>query len=125
MDNSRVTLSIENHIATAALSRPEKYNGLNLEPLSELMKAAKAPKKNRDVRVVIPRGEGKAFCAGLDFGTVTKALFQSTWNADEAFAFGQKSRLRFKLLRGKNQREAMNANFKKRAPSLRPRQRDD
>ncbi|MFT6556030.1 crotonase/enoyl-CoA hydratase family protein [Alloalcanivorax venustensis] len=72
MNESRVTLSINNHIATVSLNRPEKYNGLDLETLQALVRTAKVVKKNRDVRVVILRGEGKAFCAGLDFATVTK-----------------------------------------------------
>ncbi|MBM7332445.1 MAG: crotonase/enoyl-CoA hydratase family protein [Alcanivorax sp.] len=267
MSESRVTLSIENHIATVTLNRPDKYNGLDLETLTALVKTARALKKNRDVRVVILRGAGKAFCAGLDFGTVTKtpmkmllaftkfgvrktnlfqkacwawrqlpvpviaelhgycyggglqlalaadfrvaapdcelsvmeikwglipdmtgtvtlrelvpldvakelamtgrrfdareakqlnlvtrvadepraesqalahallerspdaisatkALFQRTWNQSEDQAFHEESRLQFKLLRGKNQGEAMAANFKKRAPDFRNRQRD-
>ncbi|HEX5676842.1 MAG TPA: enoyl-CoA hydratase-related protein, partial [Alcanivorax sp.] len=70
MNEPRVTLSIEGHIATVSLNRPEKYNGLDLQTLEGLVACAKAVKKNRDVRVVILRGEGKAFCAGLDFATV-------------------------------------------------------
>lgn len=265
--SGRIELSIQGHLATVTLNRPEKYNGLDLETLRALVACAKQLKKNRDVRVVILRGAGKAFCAGLDFpsvskkplgmllafskfgvkktnlfqkacwawrtlpmpviaelhgycyggglqlalaadfriatpdcelsimeikwglipdmtGTVTlrellpmdvakelamtgrrfdareglalhlitrladdphqaaleladallerspdavsatKALFQGTWNASEEQAFDLESRLQFKLLRGKNQREAMAANFKKRSPSFRSRQRD-
>lgn len=267
MSESRVTLSIEGHIATVSLNRPDKYNGLDLEMMRGLVACAKTIKKNRDVRVVILRGEGKAFCAGLDFATVTKtplkmllaftkfgvkktnlfqqacwawrelpvpviavlhgycyggglqlalaadfriatpdcelsvmeskwglipdmtgtvtlrelvpmdvakelamtgrrfdateaktlhlvtrvaedphaeaqalaaallerspdavsatkALFQSTRHAAEEIAFDQESRLQFKLLRGRNQSEAMAANLKKRAPRFRSRQRD-
>ena len=72
MSEPRVTLSIEGNIATVTLNRPDKYNGLDLETLNALVATAKALRKNRDVRVVILRGAGKAFCAGLDFGTVTK-----------------------------------------------------
>lgn len=68
----RVTLAIEGHIATVSLNRPDKYNGLDLEMMRGLVACAKTIKKIRDVRVVILRGEGKAFCAGLDFATVTK-----------------------------------------------------
>ena len=68
----RVTLAIEGHIATVSLNRPDKYNGLDLEMMRGLVACAKTIKKNRDVRVVILRGEGKSFCAGLDFATVTK-----------------------------------------------------
>ncbi|HAS29778.1 MAG TPA: enoyl-CoA hydratase, partial [Alcanivorax sp.] len=39
-------------------------------------------------------------------------------------AFDQESSLQFKLLRGRNQGEAMAANLKKREPRFRPRQRD-
>ena len=70
MNESRVTLSINNHIATVSLNRPEKYNGLDLETLQALVRTAKVVKKNRDVRVVILRGEGKAFCAGLDLSLI-------------------------------------------------------
>ncbi len=49
--------------------------------------------------------------------SATKALFQRTWNQSEDQAFHEESRLQFKLLRGKNQAEAMAANFKKRAPT--------
>jgi len=70
--HDRVTLAIEGHIATVSLNRPDKYNGLDLEMMRGLVACAKTIKKNRDVRVVILRGEGKAFCAGLDFATVTK-----------------------------------------------------
>lgn len=267
MNTARVTLTVEDRIATVTLNRPDKYNGLDLETLEALVSTARAIRKNRDVRVVILRGAGKAFCAGLDFGTVTKtpmkmllaftkfgvrktnlfqkacwawrelpvpviaelhgycyggglqlalaadfrvatpdcelsvmeikwglipdmtgtvtlrelvpldvakelamtgrrfdateakqlnlvtrvaedpraeslalarallerspdavsatkALFQRTWNQSEDQAFHEESRLQFKLLRGKNQAEAMAANFKKRAPDFRNRQRD-
>ena len=70
--HDRVTLAIEGHIATGSLNRPDKDNGLDLEMMRGLVACAKTIKKNRDVRVVILRGEGKAFCAGLDFATVTK-----------------------------------------------------
>ncbi len=59
-----------------------------------------------------------------DAVSATKALFQRTWHAAEDQAFDQESRLQFKLLRGRNQGEAMAANLKKRAPAFRPRQRD-
>ncbi|KYZ84241.1 enoyl-CoA hydratase [Alcanivorax sp. KX64203] len=263
----RLTLDIADHVATVTLARAEKYNGLDLEMLQALVDCAKKLRKNRQVRVVILKGDGKAFCAGLDFGRVTKtpmkmllaftrfgikktnlfqqacwawrqlpmpviavthgycyggglqlalaadfriatpdcefsvmeikwglipditgtvtlrellpldvakeltmtgrrfdaleaerlhlvtrvsetpeqtarelaeallerspdavsaakALFHDTWNAPEEQAFLRESRLQFKLLRSRNQRTAMNANFKKETPRFGPRQRD-
>ena len=59
-----------------------------------------------------------------DAVSATKALFHSTRHAAEDQAFDQESSLQFKLLRGRNQGEAMAANLKKREPRFRPRQRD-
>ena len=59
-----------------------------------------------------------------DAVSATKALFHSTRHAAEDQAFDRESSLQFKLLRGRNQGEAMAANLKKREPRFRPRQRD-
>lgn len=60
----------ENGIAYVALARPEKYNGLDLDMLYGLVDAAKSLRRDRSLRAVILQGEGKAFCAGLDFASV-------------------------------------------------------
>lgn len=264
---NRVKLEIRDEIAYVSLARPEKYNGLDLDMLEGLVEAARSIRKDRSIRAVILSGEGKVFCAGLDFGSVmkqptrmlrafakfglkhtnlfqevawawrklpvpviavtqgrcygggmqialaadfrfttpdclfsimeikwglipdmtgtvslrellpmdvakeltmtgrefdgheakalnlvtgiaddpmvaaqelaqkirgrspdgvaaAKALFEKTWNAGEGEAFNIESKIQFKLLRGKNQREAMKANFEKRAPEFRKRQFD-
>lgn len=59
-----------------------------------------------------------------DSVAASKALFESTWLEDEDEAFSVESRLQFRLLRGRNQREAMKANFEKRPPRFKPRQFD-
>ena len=263
----RVSVEIRDEIAYAKLARSEKYNGLDLDMLDALVEAAKTIRKDRSVRAVILSGEGKVFCAGLDFGKVmkqparvlksfakfgikhtnlfqeaawawrklpipvivvthgrcygggfqiamagdfrfstpdclfsimeikwglvpdmsgtvslrellpmdvakeltmtgrefdgneakalnlvtgvsdepmaaaealaasiktrspdaiaaTKALFEKTWTAGEGEAFAIESKTQFKLLRGKNQREALKANFEKREPAFKPRQFD-
>ena len=68
----RVTLEKKNSIAYVTLSRADKYNGLDFDMMEGLIEASKAVRKDRDIRVVILQGDGKAFCAGLDFGTVMK-----------------------------------------------------
>lgn len=72
----RITLSIDNHIAIVTLNRPDKFNGLDLDTLNDLVETARTLKRNRDVRVVILRGAGDAFCSGLDFPTVTRTPFR-------------------------------------------------
>ncbi len=58
--------SINEHIATIVLNRPDAANGLNMEMGKELMQAAIACDENPDVRCVLITGEGKMFCAGGD-----------------------------------------------------------
>ncbi len=59
-------------VAVVGLSRPAKYNGLDLDMMRALVEAAGRVRRQPDVRAVILRGEGKAFCAGLDFASVTR-----------------------------------------------------
>jgi enoyl-CoA hydratase/carnithine racemase len=68
----RVRVTMQDGIATVTLARADKYNGLDWDMLQGLVGAAKSIHKDRSVRAVILHGEGKAFCAGLDFGSFTK-----------------------------------------------------
>ncbi len=68
----RVTVEFESKTARVALSRPEKFNGLDLDMIQALVEAAKRVRKQADVRAVILHGEGPAFCAGLDFASATR-----------------------------------------------------
>ncbi len=47
--------------------------------MQALIEAARLVRRRRDVRVVILRGEGKAFCAGLDFASVTRKPARVLW----------------------------------------------
>ena len=58
--------SIENGIATLSLNRPDSLNAFNAEMRRELLLALQAAIANDDVRVVILRANGRAFCAGAD-----------------------------------------------------------
>lgn len=54
------------HISVLTLNRPERRNALTLELLTELCAAIKAAEADEQRRILILRGAGKAFCAGLD-----------------------------------------------------------
>ncbi|WOH17808.1 enoyl-CoA hydratase-related protein [Paenarthrobacter sp. GOM3] len=69
-----IELSIANGIAEIVLNIPEKLNSLNEDALAELDKAyddAAAAAARGEVRALLLRGEGRAFCAGRDIGAVT------------------------------------------------------
>jgi enoyl-CoA hydratase/carnithine racemase len=67
--SERVQLSIDNHIATVRMSRPEKRNALDADMFDGLICMGNHIIADKSVRAVVLHGEGKAFCAGLDFGS--------------------------------------------------------
>ncbi len=73
---ARVRTEIRDHVAHVTLTRSEKLNGIDIAMLRELVAAARALGRNRDLRAVVLSGEGDAFCAGLDFASVAKSPAQ-------------------------------------------------
>jgi enoyl-CoA hydratase/carnithine racemase len=62
-----VRLTIENHVADVRLNRPEKYNALNAQMFAAIVETGRAIARDPSVRAVVLSGEGRGFCAGLDF----------------------------------------------------------
>ncbi len=48
------------------LNRPEALNSINTQMVTDLRSYFSSMMENTDVRVIVMRGEGRAFCAGLD-----------------------------------------------------------
>ena len=71
-DPGRVTCTVHDGIAQVRLSRPDKLNALTLDILDQLVATAHELRADKTLRAVVLAGEGDAFCAGLDFGTVLK-----------------------------------------------------
>lgn len=70
--SDRVLMEVREDVAYVTFNRPDKYNGLDREMMLAMVATAKKIKKDRSIRAVILQGEGKAFCAGLDFPSWTK-----------------------------------------------------
>ena len=66
MTGDLVGLDIVGRRATIALNRPEKLNALNLELVASLEEVAQRVSAERSVDIVVVRGRGRSFCAGLD-----------------------------------------------------------
>lgn len=62
-------------VATITLNRPERLNALTFEVYHELTETFAALKDERDVRVVVIRGSGRAFCSGGDVKDIIGELF--------------------------------------------------
>lgn len=61
-----ILCTVKDGIATVTMNRPEKRNAMNTALLNGLIKSFNQLETDPDVRVVVIRGEGKAFCSGLD-----------------------------------------------------------
>ena len=80
MNFNSLLFSLENHIATITLNRPERYNAFNNELSFEFIDALKHCKDNEEVRVIVITGAGKAFCSGQDLKDVEPDIGQSVEN---------------------------------------------
>ena len=64
--SSEVELSRRDSILTVALNRPEKRNAMSSTMLRRLVEVFESVAGEPEVRVVVVRGAGRSFCAGLD-----------------------------------------------------------
>jgi enoyl-CoA hydratase len=67
MDFETILYKKTERIATITLNRPEKFNTIKPPMPEEIEKALEMANFDEDVRVIILKGAGKAFCAGFDF----------------------------------------------------------
>lgn len=65
----RVTVHIEAGVADVRMAREDKLNALDLPMFEALIETGKALAADRSVRAVVLSGKGRAFSAGLDFGS--------------------------------------------------------
>jgi len=66
MDYSQILYSVNEHVATLTLNRPEKLNAFTVTMMRELIDAFGRVDADDDVRAVIVTGAGRGFCAGAD-----------------------------------------------------------
>jgi enoyl-CoA hydratase/carnithine racemase len=61
-------LEVDDHVAVLTLDNPGKLNAWSWEATRQLGARANQIRFDERVRVVVLRGEGRAFCAGIDLG---------------------------------------------------------
>lgn len=66
MSPTTLRCTIEGHVATIALARPDKLNALNTTMHAELRETLAMYEQDENVRVVVLTGEGRAFSSGQD-----------------------------------------------------------
>ncbi len=68
MDPTTLLYETDGPIATITLNRPERLNTIVPPMPEEFEQAVKAATLDAEVKVIVVRGAGRAFCAGYDFG---------------------------------------------------------
>ena len=66
MNYKTIKLNIINNTAYILLNRPKRLNSFNIELCNELYDILKELRENSDVKVVVIKGAGMAFCGGGD-----------------------------------------------------------
>src|SRR5207244_13379612 len=63
-----IETTVADHVCSITLNRPAKRNALTTGMIADLRAAVERAAAEPAVRVVVVRGAGAAFCAGLDLG---------------------------------------------------------
>jgi enoyl-CoA hydratase len=66
MEFETVLYETAERVATITLNRPEKLNALSRALLDDIVAALRAAEADPSVRVIVLKGNGRAFCAGYD-----------------------------------------------------------
>ncbi len=66
--SDRVSVEIDGGVADVRLNRPEKMNALDQAMFDALVDTGDRLALDSGLRAIVLSGEGRAFCAGLDFG---------------------------------------------------------
>lgn len=65
-----ITYSVIDHVVTVTLNRPARRNALDMTMRQELTQAVAEIRRDRQIKVLVLRGAGGAFCAGGDISSM-------------------------------------------------------
>jgi 2-(1,2-epoxy-1,2-dihydrophenyl)acetyl-CoA isomerase len=70
---TEVLVERKDGIARVSMNRPQRRNGITITMLDELISALDAIAHERDIRVVVVRGEGSDFSVGADLASIAES----------------------------------------------------
>lgn len=79
MNPERVTVEVTDHVADVRLTRADKHNALDYEMFESLHEAGEMLADDPSIRAAVVSGEGRSFCAGLDFQSVMAEGPKTDW----------------------------------------------
>lgn len=75
-DKEFIVTDLIGKVGLVKLNRPESYNALNLEVLSELMESLKELDERDNIGAIVITGDEKAFAAGADISAMADATME-------------------------------------------------
>jgi enoyl-CoA hydratase/carnithine racemase len=84
----RVTVDVVDGVADVRLNRPDKLNALDPAMFVAIAEAGARVAADPKVRAVVLSGQGRAFCAGLDFGSFMAMAGQGDGSGDNGSGDG-------------------------------------
>ena len=70
MNEKTILIERQEHIGIIILNRPDRLNTFNAQLAKELKKALIELDEEKDIRVIVIKGAGEGFCAGIDIAEI-------------------------------------------------------
>ncbi|KAK9050566.1 hypothetical protein SSX86_030463, partial [Deinandra increscens subsp. villosa] len=80
-----VLIKESSNVRTIILNRTKQLNALSLEMISRLLEVFHAYEEDPNVKLIIMKGEGRAFCAGGDVAAVVNDINKGSWKLGANF----------------------------------------
>ena len=72
MSDTEILLTMDGHVATVTLNRPERMNAISTKMLGQFSEVLLECDRDPEVRAIVITGAGRGFCAGLDLAEAAK-----------------------------------------------------
>ncbi|XP_010510308.1 PREDICTED: probable 3-hydroxyisobutyryl-CoA hydrolase 3 [Camelina sativa] len=86
---SKVLAEEKSSVRILTLNKPKQLNALCFDMISRLLQLFLAYEEDPGVKLVILKGQGRAFCAGGDIPPVLNNIVQGKWRLGAAFFYDQ------------------------------------
>ncbi|PON87513.1 Enoyl-CoA hydratase/isomerase, HIBYL-CoA-H type [Trema orientale] len=84
-DEDQVLVEENQFVRTLIFNRPRQLNALSFPMISRLLELYRAYEEDSNVKLVIVKGKGRAFCAGGDVAAVVRDINEGNWKTGAEF----------------------------------------
>ncbi|KAK7386237.1 hypothetical protein VNO78_26305 [Psophocarpus tetragonolobus] len=78
-DEEQVLVEHKSNARVLTLNRPKQLNALSFYMVSRLLEVLSEDEQNSDIKLVVAKGNGRAFCAGGDVAAVVRGANKGDW----------------------------------------------